>query len=44
MAVEAIVAMTNERVIGFKNSLPWHIPEDLKRFSKAYYGAYSFNG
>ena len=32
--VSAIVAMTNERVIGYKNSLPWHIPEDLKRFSK----------
>jgi len=27
-----IVAMANQRVIGINNSLPWHLPEDLKRF------------
>ena len=31
--VIAIVAMDEGRVIGKNNSLPWHIPEDLKRFS-----------
>jgi len=30
----AIVAMDENRVIGFENRLPWDIPEDLKRFSK----------
>nr|AIA17379.1 Dihydrofolate reductase [uncultured bacterium] len=29
-----IVAMDQARVIGFKNRLPWHIPEDMKRFAK----------
>jgi dihydrofolate reductase len=28
----AIVAMSAERVIGQAGSLPWHYPEDLKRF------------
>jgi dihydrofolate reductase len=27
-----IVALAENRVIGDKNKLPWHIPEDLKRF------------
>jgi len=27
-----IVAMSNNRVIGVNNHLPWHITEDLKRF------------
>lgn len=27
-----IVAMTPARVIGRDNGLPWHLPEDLKRF------------
>lgn len=30
----AMVAMTDERVIGLDNDLPWHIPEDLKVFKK----------
>lgn len=29
-----MVAMTPERVIGNKNDLPWHLPEDLKLFKK----------
>ena len=29
-----IVAMDHNRVIGDKNKLPWHIPSDLRRFSK----------
>lgn len=27
-----IVAVANNGVIGISNSLPWHLPEDLKRF------------
>lgn len=30
----AIVAMAENRVIGNDNKLPWHLPEDLKHFSK----------
>ena len=27
-----IVAFANNQVIGIRNTLPWHLPEDLKRF------------
>lgn len=27
-----IAAIANHRVIGMNNTLPWHLPEDLKRF------------
>lgn len=27
-----IVAMDNNRAIGFDNQLPWHLPDDLKHF------------
>lgn len=27
-----IVALANNNVIGINNTLPWHLPEDLKRF------------
>ncbi len=30
--IAIIVAMARERVIGVRNSLPWHLPEDLKHF------------
>ena len=30
----AIVAMDENRAIGYNNELPWNVPEDLKRFSK----------
>ncbi len=29
-----IVAMTEKGVIGVENRLPWHVPEDLKRFKR----------
>ncbi|MCB0404022.1 MAG: dihydrofolate reductase [Bdellovibrionales bacterium] len=32
MTLSLIVAMTEDRVIGKDNRLPWHLPEDLKRF------------
>ena len=34
MKIAAIVAMSENRVIGKDGGLPWHFPEDLKRFSK----------
>ncbi len=30
--ISLIVAMAKNRVIGINNTLPWHLPEDLKRF------------
>lgn len=27
-----IVAVANDNVIGINNTMPWHLPEDLKRF------------
>ncbi len=30
--LSAIVAIANNRVIGINNTLPWHLPEDLRRF------------
>lgn len=32
--ISLIVAMSENRVIGVENRLPWNIPEDLKRFKK----------
>jgi len=32
--MELVVAMTTNGVIGKASGLPWHIPEDLKRFRK----------
>lgn len=34
MKIVAIVAMDEARIIGNQGQLPWHLPEDLKRFSK----------
>jgi dihydrofolate reductase len=34
MKISLILAMTRQGVIGRNNTLPWHIPEDLKRFRK----------
>lgn len=30
--ISIIAAIANHRVIGMNNTLPWHLPEDLKRF------------
>src|SRR4051794_9952758 len=32
MRISAVVAMSQNRVIGRGNQLPWRLPEDLKRF------------
>jgi dihydrofolate reductase len=34
MQITAILAMDNSRLIGAANKLPWHIPEDMKRFQQ----------
>lgn len=34
MKISIIVAVAKNNVIGYKNQLPWYIPEDLKRFKK----------
>lgn len=34
MMISLIVAMSENRVIGVNNQLPWHIPEDLKHFKR----------
>lgn len=32
MRISIIAAMAQNRVIGCRNTLPWHLPEDLKHF------------
>ncbi|GAB3376626.1 dihydrofolate reductase [Spongiibacter taiwanensis] len=32
--IAMIVAMNQDRVIGVNNTLPWHLPEDLKHFKQ----------
>lgn len=39
MNIAAIVAMNEARMIGRAGQLPWHIPEDLKRFKKLTMGS-----
>ena len=34
MKISLIAAISENRVIGSKGRIPWHIPEDLKRFKK----------
>lgn len=34
MLISAIVAMSDNRVIGHHNKLPWHLPADLQHFKK----------
>jgi len=34
MSLSIIVAMTNNRVIGKDNEMPWHLSDDLKNFKK----------
>src|SRR5688500_13136490 len=34
MIMSLVVAMTENRVIGQNNAIPWHLPEDLKFFKR----------
>ncbi|MEP0354366.1 MAG: type 3 dihydrofolate reductase [Paraglaciecola sp.] len=36
--ISMIAAMANNRVIGSKNTMPWHLPADLKHFKKVTLG------
>ena len=38
MLLSAIVAMTEDRVIGKNNQLPWHLPADLRYFKNVTMG------
>ena len=38
LMLSLIVAMSQNRVIGHKNQLPWHLSEDLKHFKKTTMG------
>lgn len=38
MLISAIFAMSENRVIGKNNQLPWHLPADLKHFKKVTLG------
>jgi len=38
MRISLIVAASNNNVIGISGELPWHLPEDLKRFKAATMG------
>lgn len=38
MKIIAVLAMTQERLIGKNGELPWHIPEDLKHFQELTHG------
>ena len=37
MTLSIVVAASDDDVIGIHNSLPWHIPEDLKQFRRTTY-------
>jgi dihydrofolate reductase len=43
-ALSLIVAHADNRVIGDNNQLPWHLPEDLKRFKKLTMGHHIIMG
>lgn len=38
MILSIMVAMSENRVIGINNQLPWHLPEDLKYFKRVTMG------
>lgn len=43
-ALSLIVAHADDRVIGLNNQLPWHLPEDLKRFKQLTMGHHIIMG
>ena len=38
MNISIIVAMSNNRVIGKDNKMPWHLSDDLKNFKELQQG------
>ncbi len=43
-SLSILVAMSQNRTIGINNTLPWHIPEDLKRFKALTMGHHMIMG
>ena len=41
--MKAIAAMAENRIIGDNNTIPWHIPEDMKYFKSNGYNTYSID-
>jgi dihydrofolate reductase len=37
--ISLVAALARNRVIGAANRLPWHLPEDLRRFKRLTLGA-----
>jgi dihydrofolate reductase len=44
MTISLIAALTENRVIGRNNDLPWHLPDDMKYFMKTTSGHYVIMG
>jgi dihydrofolate reductase len=42
--ISIIVAMARNRVIGAKGAIPWHLPEELKRFKRLTLGHHMIMG
>jgi len=42
--ISIIVAMAKNRVIGAKGAIPWHLPEELKRFKRLTLGHHMIMG
>jgi len=38
MKISIVAAMSSNRVIGYRNALPWHLPADLKHFKSVTMG------
>lgn len=44
MTISIIAAVSSNRVIGLNNSLPWHLPADLRHFQRMTMGHYLLMG
>lgn len=44
MIISLIAAVSRNQVIGYKGSIPWHLPSDLKRFRRLTSGKYVIFG
>lgn len=44
MRIAIIAAMARHRVIGIRNTLPWHLPEDLRHFKRLTMGHHIIMG
>lgn len=44
MRIAIIAAMARHRVIGIRNTLPWHLPEDLQHFKRLTMGHHIIMG